>query len=838
MPPKKKQKSASKPSSSSSTSKPTSSSRSTRSRTRSASIVSTSGPVSKPKKETQRKVKAEPQDDVVDLTQEEALPQVWDGEPQMECWVEIPFMPEIRSKEDTLRFIKPKNKEAWAQKGKHKEYADSLVWHVDHQEDADPFYFDAEDMRDAERDQHVVAVRPTTKSGKGSASVSGSSSKKQKSPAASPSASSKPAEASGSSIHSRAPSVSRAASQTHNTTRVALQPPTSDDLEDMFLGSNDATALDHVQDADPLFFEGASDQVDRLRNGTPMQSQTSQRPRVKLSPTYGDRIAEGSGASSSSSTPRPAKQPSRGSIDSTQERNATTSDKGKQKAKDKADRNGEKRKSTVINVDSDAEDRGKGKRKNDDLNNLRSELNEDAFARSTGPRHKEVYRNQLAKFAEARKKARQERGESVSSGSDKDDEEAAARSRRKRAMTVSSGSDTSDSGSDSSDSDSDGDSSSSSTDSRDFIVADDEVEYDEGFQPEAEEESMHSRLAQAPSAPASRPTGKGRYARDLDGRIRLVPISSQAAAASGISSSTSVLAAHGLGGAVGGRKGLDELCLDWIEWAAARVLVTWSSLSLADRERLERNRAALKSRVRSTEESVGSVAMRRQFKWYLTQYPKMETELLFSDEVDRYGTMAKNGCGVCHRKSQKAQVRVTLTGERYNQKTLAPLKKRGGSKSPASDDGESGSSDDSDSDTASDRSDEDETWVEPSTDPESDRPTYTFYAGAHCAQRAVVMHQLHHLEWTTMQTLAKHDSIRYIRRLLWRKDKAGRGKDGKMGCGAWEVALAVSEMIAPTGRCVWGKERGRAKKGTSELERLRWRLKGLNEQAIEVNRAR
>lgn len=74
----------------------------------------------------------------------------------------------------------------------------------------------------------------------------------------------------------------------------------------------------------------------------------------------------------------------------------------------------------------------------------------------------------------------------------------------------------------------------------------------------------------------------------------------------------------------------------------------------------------------------------------------------------------------------------------------------------------------------------------------------------------------------------------------------GRGKDGRMGAGAWEVAFAVEEMISPSGRCTWkGKEKedelkGRRGKsgGVSELDRLRRKVKGLTEQAIEVNRAR
>lgn len=476
-------------------------------------------------------------------------------------------------------------------------------------------------------------------------------------------------------------------------------------------------------------------------------------------------------------------------------------------------------------------DSEKGKHKSDEAKNLRSELNEDAFARSTGARQKEEYRSKLAVLAQARKKAQIERGESVSSDSDDADGEPNKRRRLgngKRATTVSSDSETSGSDDDSSDSDSSGTSSSSDV-SKDFIVADDQIEYEPGFQPEEDEIPATTQTGPVPQA---LPPSNGRwYDRGSDGKIHLAPISHPAAS----STSGSILAAHGLGGAAA-RKDLDEMCLDWIEWAAARVLLTWSALSQEDRKRLERNRAALRSRMRSVEESVGSVAMRRQFRWYLMQYPKMEVEALFSDEVEEYGTLAKNGCGVCHRRNQKAQFKITFSGLRYNQETLAPLKDHDKPSSAADDD--TSSSDDSD--TSSDRSDANETWCEQDTD-ERERATFTFFAGQHCAQRAAVLHKLHHWEWTTMQTLAKHDVIRFIRRLLWRTRKQGRGKDGKMGCGAWEVALAVNEMISPSGRCVWkGMEKGReGNRGKgSELERLRRRLKGLSDQAIEVNRAR
>ncbi|SJX66470.1 uncharacterized protein SRS1_11287 [Sporisorium reilianum f. sp. reilianum] len=877
MPPKKKQKVSKPPSSaaSASPSKPaaSSSSRSTRSRTRSASIASTAPLPKKSSKKTKstKAVKAEPKDDALANDDEERLSPVWDGEqqPLVECWVEIPLMPRPSSTEDGLGFIRPRDKAAMKEKGKHKEHADSLVWHVDQQPaDADPFYFAEQDLRQDAEGEHLVAVRPRAgKSGKRKEkerSVGPQQQKRRKSREGSRGSTAQPAEASSSSKKinnnsssssndndndkSTAPSIVRTASLLEAQPPTNLPPRNEDGLQDMFLGTSDAAPAQQLEQEDddgPLFFEDAIEEVDQLRDEAPVQSQPSQRPRIKTSPTYGDRIAQGSSSHRSrSSTPRPAKPASSSRNDtatSSKEPSRKDKDSKKEKGKEKEierEKTHSKSNKRARSVGSDNDSEPKSNRKSDDVKNLRSELNEDAFARSTGPRHKEEYRNKLAAFAQARKKARQERGQSISSGSDN---EAASTHRKRlgdgrRATTVSSDSDSSDSGSDDSDSSSSSSSSSSSGDSKDFIVADDQVEYDDGFQPDEDEVASSPAKSKSSQSQHTSKSDRRGFERDSDGRIRLVPVSAHAAAAG--TSASSILAAHGLGGA-GARKGLDELCLDWIEWAAARVLVTWSSLSLADRERLERNRAALKSRMRSIEESVGTVSMRRQFKWYLTQYPKIDVEALFSDEVDQYGTLAKNGCGICHRKSQRAQFKVTFSGMRYNQETLAPLKKRGdASDSDEESDSESSESSDDD-DSASDRSSDNETWRDEGEDAR-DRPTFTFFAGNHCAQRAAVLHKLHHWEWTTMQTLARHESIRYVRRLLWRKHRMGRGHDGRMGAGAWEVWLAVTEMISPTGRCTWkgrAGEKERGKKG-SELERLRRRLKSLSEQAIEVNRAR
>ncbi len=504
------------------------------------------------------------------------------------------------------------------------------------------------------------------------------------------------------------------------------QPP-HDGLEDLFLGSHagPSTASAQPDQTRPLFFHGESDDEDARRNGPPSRTKPPvSQPKVKAEPAANGRQPNG------------LSKPSKSDKSRSQSAGAQPPASSREK----------KRSRSVERV----RDEGAGKKRGDDIKNLHSELNEDAFARSTGPRHKEEYRTKLAALSQARKKAKLERGESLSAS---ESDQAASKSRPNgRATSVSSGSD-SGSGSGTSS----GDSSDSSS-SGDFIVGDDQIEYDEGFDPKDAEPARP--LPSAAAAAANLPKAGSKYKRDSDGRIRLMPIHSHAAMSG---SSSSVLAAHGLG--LGARKGLDELCLDWLEWAVARVLVTWSSLSPADRERLERNRAALKSRTRSTEESVGSVAMRRQFKWYLINYPKMHVEALFTDEIDRFGSLAKQGCGICHRRSQKPQARVTFSGSRYNQQTLAPLSTQDDSSTESSES------------EASDRSDDDETWREPGTDAKG-RSGHVFYAGNHCAHRAAVLHALHHWEWTAMQTLARHESIRYIRRQLWRKSRNGRGKDG------------------------------------------------------------
>ncbi|SPO31469.1 uncharacterized protein UTRI_06599 [Ustilago trichophora] len=895
MPPKKKAKIASV-----SPSKPASSSRSRRSRTRSASVVS---PAPTTKKGRRRLVKAEHNDTLVkdeDKEEDEAgrLSPVWHGDerPQLECYVELP--PPPTSVEDRLMFVRPKNKDRLKAKGKQKENSDDApVWLIDNKpEDCDPFHFSEQDL-DESLDSILIAVKPkvaktiskpdsaqpappsktktikeristpglerntsnatATQSNPRAASIQPSHSNDTSAPEKSTSAPAQPAEASRSKVQRAAELLSQ----------IPSSQPAHDGLEDLFLDGSNGGAGSDQEDGAPLFFESSSEEEDRLRNGTPAGTQ-SQRARVTTSPSYSSKLVQ-----SSSTTDSAAEAERRQRIQSKKARKKQEVEQRMRKEKDrmrekrkerkrlkeirlekeKLQSEEKKRRSATIELDSD----GGKQSKSDDVSNLRSELNEDAFARSTGARHKEEYRNKLAAFSQARKKARLERGVSVGSDSDsksddEDDEERvnAKRTRLvngKRATTVSSGS--SSSGSDS-DSDGDSDDSSSSDDSKDFIVGDDEVEYDEGFQPEDDPSSSaakgksQSQLPPTSQRPLLATDDRRRFDRDSDGRIHLIPISHASATST---STTSILAAHGLAGS-GSRKGLDELCLDWLEWAVARVLVTWSALSLSDRERLERNRAALKSRMRSTEESVSSVVMRRQFKWYLTEFPKIKVEPVFSDEVEKFGSLAKNGCGICHRKSQKAQFKVSFSGKRYNQVTLAPLKRDVDSDSEeTSSESDSSSSDsDSDSGTESDKSSDNETWREVGRDDEKGHATFSFFAGNHCAQRAAVMHALHHWEWSTMQTLAKHDSIRYIRRQLWRKDRMGRGKDGRMGAGAWEVAFVVEEMISPSGRCTWkGKEKEDESKGkrgksgsVSELDRLKRRLKGLVEQAIEVNRAR
>ncbi|UTT88360.1 hypothetical protein NDA17_000199 [Ustilago hordei] len=784
-------------------------------RSPSSSCAPATNPTANKKTSRRRAVKTEPSDPDLELNlnpiEIEEL-QVWDGtpKPQVKCWVEIPT-PDFRSQEDELMFVRPRNKEALRKERKHKEYDDSFVWHVEQvPSDADPFHFAQEDLDrasgiDANR---IVAVRP-----KATLDTVARKRKSSSTPV-------QPAKALGSRpapVATQQAPAQASGSRTQSEAVLELAEEARDDggLEDLFLGSTSGAGMEVD---DPLFFEDErSNYEDRLRNGTRGRAErVVERQRIKQSPTLGDRIAKPSCTArqvrTRSSTPQPATSSTRPSIKSQewtdQARLKRKKDKQETRKRKQAEleQQAKKRKKDAKTPKSkihEHDTENDVKPAADDVKNLRSELNEDAFARSTGASHKEEYRNKLAKFAQARRKARLERGGG------------------KRVESVSRGSSSSSSSSSSGD---------SSSDSEDFIVSDDQFEYDDGL----ESSSPAPRPQTQPrSAVASNNNRHSRWQRDSDGRIRLIPVFelTQEGASGG---GGSVLAAHGLG-ALGARKGIDELCLDWLEWAVARVLLTWSSLSLQDRQRLERARAALKSKMRSIEGSVGSVTMRRQFKWYLMQYPKIELEGMFSDELDQFGTLAKQGCGVCHRRSQKPAFKVTFSGLRYNQGNIEPLKRdlppNSGSES------ESSSSDDSD-DSDSDRSSETETWREEGEDAKG-RPTYTFFAGNSCAHRAAVLHKLHHWEWTTMQTLGKHDSIRFVRRLLWRKGKDGRGKDGKLGAGAWEVAFCVREMISPSGRATWpGKEKEKGKGDGKELERLRRRLKTLQEMAIDVNRAR
>ncbi len=205
---------------------------------------------------------------------------------------------------------------------------------------------------------------------------------------------------------SRAPSVAPAATQQQ---QILSSQPQDDGLEDIFLGStrpspsNDHADMDEdVQDdATPLFFDSHSDEEDRLRNGTPATARPSQqRPRIKKSPSYGDRIAKPSTSTAAQrsrfSTPKPAQPSSSQRPEGSAERI-----KCKKTLQGKSD----------SSDDGAGIERKKGKGASEDVQNLRTELNEDAFARSTGVRHKKEYRNKLAKFAEARKKARAEGGE-------------------------------------------------------------------------------------------------------------------------------------------------------------------------------------------------------------------------------------------------------------------------------------------------------------------------------------------------------------------------------------------------------------------------------------------
>ncbi|SPO40459.1 uncharacterized protein PSFLO_05941 [Pseudozyma flocculosa] len=472
----------------------------------------------------------------------------------------------------------------------------------------------------------------------------------------------------------------------------------------------------------------------------------------------------------------------------------------------------------------------------DDVSNLKSYLNDDALARSSGSTHKADFRKHLEKMRKDRERLRRRRellgsedddDDDTASGSDDDSDDddddsdasghtslfgssvsgsdgdrrrrssateakakAQAKGKDKKRHKGSSAPRTSskaprindavdDQSSTPSEWSSEIEDASSdngaSSDPEDFIVGDDLVETEDG---------KKIRTSKADAAKAS----------GLRRRLHL---------AGGLGSGGGgVLAAFGLGHA---RLEFEDLCGLWIEWAVVRMLIPFGNVSAEDRERLERGRGQLRNKMRSAEEALTSSAMRRQFSWYLREYPKVTIKLVFDDEIRKIGGLAKRGCGACHRRNQACSHLVRFEGRRYDQETL-------GKREPRSDD---------DSSSESDRSADGENLAESDVD-DKNRRAKRFYVGTHCASRASAMHAIHHWEWAVMQGLNRHPAVQRVRDDV--EARGGVGIDGSEGPGAEDVELCVREMSddhAP---------------GGGERQKLVRKLKKLLAEADTVNR--
>ncbi|PWN51905.1 hypothetical protein IE53DRAFT_378578 [Violaceomyces palustris] len=410
---------------------------------------------------------------------------------------------------------------------------------------------------------------------------------------------------------------------------------------------------------------------------------------------------------------------------------------------------------------------------------LRSFLNADAFARSTGSNKKETYKKNLEKFQEERRKrllnnASQSDGDDESlwgsrAGSSSSDGGSERGSESEKSSVIEEGDDSSSSSSGSS---------SGSADSLDFIVDDDFVDGDISYRPGGGGGEGKRSSTSGFKADSRRKGSKSRRGKEGKGGESMKPRSRTRSPAPHFSflnqEPVGLTVSHGkhfLSQIGIGKQSMRELCLDWVEWAVCRCLIPWAKLSAADRVRLEKARSTLRGKMRGSEESLTSSVMRRQFKWYLCRLPKIEVRPLFRDETGA-GSHASLGCAACHKRKQEATHSVIFSGNRYDEKTIGPLEL-------SSDD--SGSSE------------------EVSTDAEGlaqdvrnskGKMVKRFCVGSWCVKRAEVMHSLHHWEWSEIQNVRKATRVAEVMRRM-------QDGDEEEGASADEIVEIVEHFNRP-----------------------------------------
>ncbi|PWN30374.1 hypothetical protein BDZ90DRAFT_229394 [Jaminaea rosea] len=362
----------------------------------------------------------------------------------------------------------------------------------------------------------------------------------------------------------------------------------------------------------------------------------------------------------------------------------------------------------------------------DDVANLRSNLNADAFVRATAPKGRRDFRSQLQKLSKARKGKNKQRN--IRDSDDDDDEGGSS--------------------SDSSSSSSSGTSSSSA-----FVVSDDSIEDQRARNDIRAVESQRAGQLHRPSArrpsPSSRSLGITNSRNGGGG--------GEGPSASALSRNDALL--------LHGRLDLDEAASEFYHWVVIMLLSL--PVSQEDEALMNRARSRLQSHVDDSLRLLSTQAQRRQFGWYLRHYPLFKREAMSRHE-------GKKGCAACHRKGQACEYRIILSGKPYKQDTLEWL-----DYGEDAEDSSDMSSNDENRAEHQHPADSTRTYsrrLPPPTASAEAKKSYTshgrvhvFQCGSSCAERAEAMHGMIHWQYAQLNKVHGSRDFKVL------KEKQARG---------------------------------------------------------------
>lgn len=273
-----------------------------------------------------------------------------------------------------------------------------------------------------------------------------------------------------------------------------------------------------------------------------------------------------------------------------------------------------------------------------------------------------------------------------------------------------------DSDADSSDSDSDSSSSSSSSSSSDGFIVDDEP--------------VSKKAKGKGNKPGKKPPNKPSGIRGPNG-------------GPSFSSSSSIMSS------LASRRRLDigEACHEYCRWLLCKIFDL--NVPEAQKDQLWAAREQCQRYADDSKRMITSVAMRRQFTWYLNHYPTIVRRGLFSSQVKQH-----RGCAACHRKSQTCDSKLILSGKPYDRKSLMFL--------DPEDDREMSSDMSTDADNAVEHAKPDDHGFPYTTRHPPPRKVHIFYAGSYCASRATLYHALTHWEYQLLQNVYRSTSVKEL----------------------------------------------------------------------------